>query len=59
MEKGIEKMSNLLEIPKIIINMTNKELEEERIKLLSDDNRNEKRYYQLIHEIVKRMFRYE
>lgn len=55
-------MDNLLNLPKPINELTDLELEEERIRLLAnkdeEDNFN-KRYNQLVYEIVKRMWRIE
>lgn len=55
-------MTNLIEIPKAIKNMTDCELEAERIKLLENDiitKYNTDRYFQLVNEIVLRMFKIE
>ena len=52
-------MNNLLNLPKNIDEMTDSELEEEKIRLLTNVDTelyNERRYYQLVHEIVRRMF---
>ena len=52
-------MTNILELPKSLHLMTDEELEAERIRLLSEDIDNYRRYVNLVHEIVKRMHRHE
>lgn len=61
MNHGERFLNNLLNLPKNIDEMTDSELEEERIRLLTNVDTelyNERRYYQLVHEIVRRMFLY-
>lgn len=53
---------NLLAIPKPIDELSDSELEEERIKLIANQDTilyNHNRYMQLVHEIILRMFRIE
>lgn len=52
-------MNNLINLPKQIDQLTDSELEEERIKLIANQDTllyNENRYKQLVYEIVRRMY---